>query len=234
MVYNNDGRVHAGYVATNGEVIKLAAAICDQYGRIAQRDSDGRFLLNHGETFSLLLSNYHSTRKASMRITGDSESTVIATSLILSPDQIDGRLERWQTVDQSFVAYRRESAEGDMVGGQSVAEQGGGLISVTFTMGEMPYLDSGWQSMGMRGGGYATRSGGFEETTRSFSRGASKGATPFDEGVMGAGGQSGQRFGNTSFTADHELATVEIQLRWVIRRPQAPLDRRVVVNAPTL
>ncbi len=224
---NFSNRDFAGYVVQRGgEQITCSAAIYNSRGQIPERDEAGRFLLQHGETFSLLLGN-HTDRKVSMAITGDNESTVIATSLILSPNQVDGRLERWQTIDQAFVAFKRESEEGYAVGGGSVSEKGGGLIKIVFTIGIVPPAP---QSLGygMRGGGMFDG-----EPVMRFFEGYSKGVSSFDEGVMGAGGRTGQQFSSTSFEADETMAAIEIQLRWVIKRPQAPLDRQVTY-APSI
>jgi hypothetical protein len=217
---NSSARVHAGFICENGDVIKLAAAILASNGQIAEKDEAGRFLLNHGEKFSLLLANY-TDRKVSMKITGDSESTLIASSLILSANKQDGVLERWQTIDQAFVAYKRESEEGYEVGGASVSEKGGGLIKIVFTLGTKPTPPQyGGVLLGGSRSAYSTR--------ESYSKGAS-----FDEGVMGAGSSTGQQFGSTNFEPDYNLAQVEIQLRWVIKKARAPFDR-VVSHAPSI
>jgi hypothetical protein len=222
---NASNRVHAGYVSKNGEVVKLSSAILNKYGQIADCDEAGRFLLGHGESFSLLLGNHCESRKVKMRITGDNDSTIISNALILSANQTDGQLERWQNVDQGFIAYRRESEEGCAVGGNSVSEKGGGLIKIVFTIGTkpIPAQCNSWD------GDYVTRSSGGMRGGGAFS----KGGNSYEEGVMGAGSQTGQAFSSTSFEADEKLAQVEIQLRWVIRRPQAPTDRSVAC-APSI
>ena len=229
--YNNDF-VYAGEILPNGEIIKVAAAIGDEHGHSVPRDERGVYLLEHGQQFCLRLSNYCIYRQVSMKITGDDDSTVIAANLVLNAEQINSVLKRWLTVDQAFVAYRRNSEEGDAVGGMSVSAGGGGLIKIVFTTGqqEKPQFASA-----LRGGGstYPQTTSRGSDSTRSY---GSHNTRSVEEGVMGAGKATGQTFYRVAFCADVEIPQFEIQLRWGIKMPAvpaAPPDRRLTA-APVI
>ncbi|MEM7134139.1 MAG: hypothetical protein AAF702_48055 [Chloroflexota bacterium] len=230
---NND--TFAGDVRPDGEVIKVSAAVGDATGQMVQRNESGIYLLEHGQEFSLILSNYIARRQVLMHITGDDESTVIADGLVLQPNRIKYALKRWLSVDQAFVAYRRESEEGDAVGGQSVSDGGGGLIKIVFTIGRMEAMTR--STPAVRGPvrsvtrGLDESSGEIESFSVSMSESSS---SEVEEGVMGAGKETGQRFRKVTFNADTDLPEFEIQLRWGIVSSSAttpPPDRRVV-SAP--
>ncbi|MDX1975720.1 MAG: hypothetical protein SFT92_08635 [Rickettsiales bacterium] len=211
---SNDGIVYGGMIATDGEVLKVGVGVRGTQSG-TDRNEKGIFLLNQAETFELQLAN-PTGRKVMIRVTGDDDSTVIAESLVLPAVQTVS-LRRWQTTDAAFIAYARNSAEGQAVGADEVSEGGGGLIKVQFTFGTFDRPQPVLLSF----------DGGLTRGASLHSFGASQGVTRgFEEGVMGSGSSTGQTFGRTSFTEDADVPPVEIQVRWAIRRPTPPPDRR--------
>jgi hypothetical protein len=239
MVYNTDAnKEFVGLVRSNGEVIRLSAAITDVYGGIVERTENGIYLLEPEQEFFVLLGN-DSNRNTKFSMTGDADSAIMVYDLIVEANTSGVPLKRYQREDRAFKAYVRDSWKGDMVGGKDIADGGGGLIKIVFKLGN-PEQPRGWQAMGgdttrsvFRGGGNTRSADTRSMNLESYGTRGSKGAD-YVEGAMGSGGSTGQTFGSTNYSRDWNIPELELQLRWAIRLPRGPVGGRIVNRAPSL